>query len=377
MGTTRGAVDAAGRVAVDSAGDDGARPRSAACGSPAFSSSGATPRSSARSCSGSARVVAAAIVIGFVAVGPAWFWFGPSPTPGTTIRIALAQPGNIEDATTRQAAAEALTAELAGQRLDLVVWGESSVGVDLTSHPEAMTRLADLSRRVGADLLVNVDARAPGRRNPQVLGAHRSERSARLVLEDTAGAVRRIRAAAAAARLGHPAHQGCGRGPTSRRRTGVAEHPVARDRTADQLRGDVFRSPPPRSAIRSGVAGVSEFDVDVSGQLGAATVGEHGRGPRSRGGTPGGACGVIGRQFGIRRTRPRNSRGFLPPVTECRLWTFRSGRVPPFTNESGTGYWRWRFRSSSVPACGPGSGSGVHDQHVGLGPACDVGGHRP
>ena len=109
----------------------------------------------------SARVVAAAIVIGFVAVGPAWFWFGPSPAPGTTIRIALAQPGNIEDATARQAAAEALTAELAGQRLDLVVWGESSVGVDLTSHPEAMARLADLSRRVGADLLVNVDARAP------------------------------------------------------------------------------------------------------------------------------------------------------------------------------------------------------------------------
>ena len=109
----------------------------------------------------SARVVAAAIVIGFVAVGPAWFWFGPSPAPGATIRIALVQPGNIEDATARQAAAEALTAELAGQRLDLVVWGESSVGVDLTSHPEAMARLADLSRRVGADLLVNVDARAP------------------------------------------------------------------------------------------------------------------------------------------------------------------------------------------------------------------------
>jgi len=109
----------------------------------------------------SARVVAAAIVIGFVAVGPAWFWFGPSPAPGTTIRIALVQPGKIDDATARQAAGEALTAELAGQRLDLVVWGESSVGVDLTSHPEAMARLADLSRRVGADLLVNVDARAP------------------------------------------------------------------------------------------------------------------------------------------------------------------------------------------------------------------------
>ena len=59
----------------------------------------------------------------------------------------------------RQAASEALTAALAGRQLDLVVWGESSVGVDLTGQPEAMTRLMNLSRRVGADLLVNVDAR--------------------------------------------------------------------------------------------------------------------------------------------------------------------------------------------------------------------------
>ena len=65
----------------------------------------------------------------------------------------------FEDSAARQAAGEALTAALAGRRLDLVVWGESSVGVDLTGQPEAMTRLADLSRRVGADLLVNVDAR--------------------------------------------------------------------------------------------------------------------------------------------------------------------------------------------------------------------------
>jgi apolipoprotein N-acyltransferase len=41
------------------------------------------------------------------------------------------------------------------------VWGESSVGVDLTAHPEVLADLAVLSRRVGADLLVNVDAPAP------------------------------------------------------------------------------------------------------------------------------------------------------------------------------------------------------------------------
>ncbi|ETW24630.1 hypothetical protein MGAST_07415 [Mycobacterium gastri 'Wayne'] len=46
--------------------------------------------------------------------------------------------------------------------MDLVVWGESSVGQDLTGHPEVLARLAELSRRVGAELLVNVDAAAPG-----------------------------------------------------------------------------------------------------------------------------------------------------------------------------------------------------------------------
>ena len=48
-----------------------------------------------------------------------------------------------------------------GQRIDLVVWGESSVGVDLTDHPDALARLVELRRLVGADVLVNVDARAP------------------------------------------------------------------------------------------------------------------------------------------------------------------------------------------------------------------------
>ena len=107
----------------------------------------------------SARVIAAAVALACVGLGPAWFWLEPAPPVGSTVRVALVQPGNIEDSVARQAASEALTAALVGRRLDLVVWGESSVGVDLTGQPEAMTRLADLSRRVGADLLVNVDAR--------------------------------------------------------------------------------------------------------------------------------------------------------------------------------------------------------------------------
>ena len=107
----------------------------------------------------SARVIAAAVALACAGLGPAWFWLEPAPPVGSTVRVALVQPGNLQDSAARQAASEALTATLVGRRLDLVVWGESSVGVDLTGQPEAMTRLADLSRRVGADLLVNVDAR--------------------------------------------------------------------------------------------------------------------------------------------------------------------------------------------------------------------------
>jgi apolipoprotein N-acyltransferase len=100
----------------------------------------------------SAWTVALAVVAAIV--GPALFWWGPAPPPGPSARIALVQPGNVADS-------EALTETLVGQRLDLVVWGESSVGVDLVSHPDAMARLVELRRRIGADLLVNVDARAP------------------------------------------------------------------------------------------------------------------------------------------------------------------------------------------------------------------------
>jgi apolipoprotein N-acyltransferase len=107
------------------------------------------------------RVFGVVVALACAFVGPAWFWLGPAPAPGPTVRVALVQPGRIDDAAARLAAGEALTATLAGQRTDLVVWGESSVGVDLATHPRTMTDLAALARRIGSDLLVNVDAPAP------------------------------------------------------------------------------------------------------------------------------------------------------------------------------------------------------------------------
>jgi len=109
----------------------------------------------------SGRFLALAVALACALVGPAWFWLEPAPPVGPTARVALVQPGHIDDAAARLAAGEALTATLAGRRTDLVVWGESSVGVDLATHPRTSADLAQLSRLVGSDLLVNVDAPAP------------------------------------------------------------------------------------------------------------------------------------------------------------------------------------------------------------------------
>jgi apolipoprotein N-acyltransferase len=93
-----------------------------------------------------------------LATAAVWTW-APRPHPAGAVRIALVQPGVVAGPAARLALEERLTRRLAGTRPDLVVWGESSVGVDLSARPDVSARLAALSREVGADLLVNVDAR--------------------------------------------------------------------------------------------------------------------------------------------------------------------------------------------------------------------------
>ncbi|WP_326664674.1 apolipoprotein N-acyltransferase [Streptomyces sp. NBC_00385] len=109
-----------------------------------------------------ARAVAVAtLVAGSVAVGAVWVW-APQPEPSGTARIAVVQPGVVEgpgSVQRRFARSEELTRSLAGRDLDLVVWGESSVGADPARRPDVTARIAALSRLVGADVLVNVDAR--------------------------------------------------------------------------------------------------------------------------------------------------------------------------------------------------------------------------
>ncbi|AXG76732.1 apolipoprotein N-acyltransferase [Streptomyces paludis] len=135
---------------------------------------------------GARRVGAGALVLCAVVVGSVEVWLPrPSglPEPSSTgsgtagsgsasasapVRIAVVQPGVVapgvvdgaDSVERRFARGEALTRTLAGQDLALVVWGESSVGADLATRPDLAARLAVLSRRVGAPLLVNVDARS-------------------------------------------------------------------------------------------------------------------------------------------------------------------------------------------------------------------------
>ncbi|MET9773089.1 apolipoprotein N-acyltransferase [Streptomyces sp. NPDC006367] len=109
-----------------------------------------------------ARVAAVAgLVAAAAAVSAAWVW-SPRPVAGERVSIAVVQPGVVagrDSADRRFDREERLTRGLAGRGVDLVVWGESSVGFDLDDRPDLADRLTALSRETGADLLVNVDAR--------------------------------------------------------------------------------------------------------------------------------------------------------------------------------------------------------------------------
>ncbi|MFT2016805.1 apolipoprotein N-acyltransferase [Streptomyces sp. 796.1] len=108
-----------------------------------------------------ARATALAVLVGCAAgVAGAWCW-APVPERAGTVRIAVVQPGVVEGSGNRFDREERLTRELAGRGVGLVVWGESSVGADLTERPDLRRRLTALSRTVGARLLVNVDAKRP------------------------------------------------------------------------------------------------------------------------------------------------------------------------------------------------------------------------
>lgn len=104
---------------------------------------------------------AASLVVSALLVWTMWVW-APRPEQSGVTRVAVVQPGVIaggDSVERRLKRSEELTRSLAGRDVDLVVWGESSVGVDPSRRRDVGERIAALSRLVGADVLVNVDAR--------------------------------------------------------------------------------------------------------------------------------------------------------------------------------------------------------------------------
>ncbi|WP_200300891.1 apolipoprotein N-acyltransferase [Streptomyces adelaidensis] len=104
----------------------------------------------------------AGLVTAAIATSAVWLW-SPRPEVRGGVRVAVVQPGVTDGPDNRFAREEALTHGLAGQDLDLIVWGESSVGFDLADRPDLADRIAALARETDTNILVNVDARRSDR----------------------------------------------------------------------------------------------------------------------------------------------------------------------------------------------------------------------
>ena len=132
---------------------------------------GALPRVLTTPVRPSLAALGAAAAVAGVGAGPLAFALTPASPAVRQATVAMVQPGIVSNAVTRVDASERLTAELSrsgelsGVKPDLIVWGESSIAVDLT-RPENRGQLATmeaLARKDGADLLVSQDATVPGR----------------------------------------------------------------------------------------------------------------------------------------------------------------------------------------------------------------------
>jgi apolipoprotein N-acyltransferase len=116
-------------------------------------------------------VLGVAAGVASIGAGPLAFALTPPSHAVRYVTIAMVQPGVVLDAGLRSHASQALTAELSrggtldGVRPDLIVWGESSIALDLTwpgSHA-LLSQIEALSAEDGAEILVDQDATPPGK----------------------------------------------------------------------------------------------------------------------------------------------------------------------------------------------------------------------
>ena len=113
----------------------------------------------------------AAAAVASITAGPLAFALSPASPAVRQVTVAMVQPGLISNSNLRVHASQTLTAELSrggtlgGVRPDLIVWGESSIPVDLTlaRNRGQLLQLERLAAKNGADILVSQDATPPGK----------------------------------------------------------------------------------------------------------------------------------------------------------------------------------------------------------------------
>ena len=107
------------------------------------------------------RVLGAAAAAVAAGAGPLAFVLTPPVQPAGYVTVALVQPGFQPHPSPLGTASQALTARLGPLHPDLIVWGESSIGLDLRFHHPLLDQLRRLSATAGAPILVNQDSYTP------------------------------------------------------------------------------------------------------------------------------------------------------------------------------------------------------------------------
>lgn len=108
------------------------------------------------------RILPAAAALLIAIAGAAYGLLQPDPQVSRTIRVGGVQTGDIKGHDSRFRAHLAATGSIEPGSVDLVVWGESSVGFDAEAVGGYLDRISGISRSLDADVLVNVDARRGG-----------------------------------------------------------------------------------------------------------------------------------------------------------------------------------------------------------------------
>jgi apolipoprotein N-acyltransferase len=109
------------------------------------------------------RLVGVATLAVAVGAGPLAFALTAASPVSRHVTVALVQPGVVHNPAIRVDASQRLSAGLAGDHADLIVWGESSVAYDLSlpRYAPLLRQIERLSAADGAQLLVNQDSVAP------------------------------------------------------------------------------------------------------------------------------------------------------------------------------------------------------------------------